>query len=88
MKPGSRTLNGLLLSLILLFAASCQKEKQECGSIRQQSFSITDFKRIKAGDNLALDGTGDLVYIAPTRVNLDLTIERWPDIQFHKTREH
>jgi peptide chain release factor 3 len=44
--------------------------------------------RNKAHDNLALDGNGDLVYIAPTRVNLDLTIERWPTVQFHKTREH
>jgi peptide chain release factor 3 len=44
--------------------------------------------RNKAYDNLALDGNGDLVYIAPTRVNLDLTIERWPSMQFHKTREH
>lgn len=44
--------------------------------------------RNRASDNLAIDGAGDLVYIAPTRVNLDLTIERWPDIQFHTTREH
>lgn len=44
--------------------------------------------RSKARDNLALDGAGDLTYIAPTRVNLDLTMERWPDIQFRSTREH
>jgi peptide chain release factor 3 len=44
--------------------------------------------RTKAQDNLATDGNGDLVYIAPTRVNLDLTIERWPQIRFHTTREH
>lgn len=44
--------------------------------------------RIKAHDNLALDGAGDLTYIAPTRVNLELTAERWPDIEFHTTREH
>lgn len=43
--------------------------------------------RNKASDNLAIDGSGDLVYIAPTRVNLELTQERWPAIQFHKTRE-
>lgn len=42
----------------------------------------------KAHANLSVDGAGDLAYIAPTRVNLDLTIERWPDIQFHATREH
>ena len=37
---------------------------------------------------LALDGAGNLTYIAPTRVNLDLTMERWPDIDFRSTREH
>jgi peptide chain release factor 3 len=44
--------------------------------------------RAKAIDNLALDNAGDLVYIAPTRVNLSLTEERWPDIEFRATREH
>ncbi|HLA75796.1 MAG TPA: peptide chain release factor 3 [Gammaproteobacteria bacterium] len=44
--------------------------------------------RIKAHDNLALDGAGDLTYIAPTRINLELTAERWPDIEFRATREH
>ncbi len=43
--------------------------------------------RTKAHDNLALDGDDQLVYLAPTRVNLDLTIERWPDIKFTATRE-
>jgi peptide chain release factor 3 len=28
------------------------------------------------------------VYLAPTRVNLGLTLERWPDLDFRKTREH
>ncbi len=39
-------------------------------------------------DNLALDGADRLVYLAPTRVNLNLAMERWPDIAFHATREH
>lgn len=43
--------------------------------------------REKAYDNLAEDGDGQLVYLAPTRVNLNLTMERWPDIQFRGTRE-
>ena len=43
--------------------------------------------REKAYDNLAEDGDGQLVYLAPTRVNLNLTIERWPDVQFLATRE-
>jgi peptide chain release factor 3 len=48
---------------------------------------LADF-RDKAHDNLALDHGGSLVYIAPTRVNLNLTEERWPEIAFRKTREH
>jgi peptide chain release factor 3 len=48
---------------------------------------LAEFKR-KAGENLALDAGQSLTYLAPTRVNLDLTMERWPDIQFHATREH
>ena len=43
--------------------------------------------REKAYDNLAEDGDGQLVYLAPTRVNLNLTMERWPDIRFLATRE-
>ena len=46
-----------------------------------------EFKR-KAHDNLALDHSDLLVYIAPTRVNLNLTEERWPDIKLQRTREH
>jgi peptide chain release factor 3 len=38
--------------------------------------------------NLALDAAGELVYLAPTRVNLQLAIERWPDVTFAETREH
>jgi peptide chain release factor 3 len=43
--------------------------------------------RAKAPEYLALDHGGALVYLAPSRVNLTLTMERWPDIQFHETRE-
>ncbi|MCP3670154.1 MAG: peptide chain release factor 3 [Gammaproteobacteria bacterium] len=43
--------------------------------------------RTKAHDNLAIDGDDQLVYLAPTRVNLDLTMERWPDIRFLAIRE-
>ncbi len=44
--------------------------------------------RNKAYDNLALDHSGALVYLAPTRVNLQLTLERWPDVDLRETREH
>lgn len=43
--------------------------------------------RVKVYENLALDGDDQLVYLAPTRVNLDLTQERWPEVEFLATRE-
>ncbi len=51
------------------------------------SKKLEEFKN-KAFDNLALDGSDNLTYLAPTRVNLNLTIERWPGIEFKTTREH
>ncbi|MFT4863491.1 MAG: peptide chain release factor 3 [Pseudohongiellaceae bacterium] len=44
--------------------------------------------RKKAHDNLSIDGGGYLTYLAPTRVNLSLIQERWPEIEFRATREH
>ena len=44
--------------------------------------------RDKNAMNLAIDAAGELVYLAPTRVNLQLTQERWPDVRFMATREH
>jgi peptide chain release factor 3 len=38
--------------------------------------------------HLAIDAAGQLVYLAPTRVNLQLAQERWPDVSFTDTREH
>jgi peptide chain release factor 3 len=38
--------------------------------------------------HLAIDAAGQLVYLAPTRVNLQLAQERWPDVTFTDTREH
>jgi peptide chain release factor 3 len=44
--------------------------------------------RTRAYDNLSVDHGGELVYLAPTRVNLSLTEERWPGIEFQSTREN
>jgi peptide chain release factor 3 len=44
--------------------------------------------REKNAMNLALDAAGELVYLAPTRVNLQLARERWPQVTFAETREH
>jgi peptide chain release factor 3 len=41
----------------------------------------------KSGVNVALDGAGDYVYLAPNRVNLQMTQERHPDVVFLETRE-
>jgi peptide chain release factor 3 len=48
---------------------------------------LDEFRR-KSEANLSLDGGDNLAYIAPTRVNLALAKERYPDIEFHTTREH
>ena len=55
----------------------------DCDDRRSSRSSAT-----KAYENLALDHAGALVYLAPTRVNLQLTLERWPEITFRETREH
>jgi peptide chain release factor 3 len=44
--------------------------------------------RARMFDHLAIDHGGALVYLAPSRVNLQLTLERWPGIEFRETREH
>lgn len=55
----------------------------ECADKRK----LEEFKS-RTFDNLALDHGKNLVYVAPTLVNLQLTQERWPDVFFRKTREH
>jgi len=44
--------------------------------------------RERCYEHLALDHAGELVYLAPSRVNLELTMERWPGVRFRETREH
>ncbi len=48
---------------------------------------LEEFRR-KASEHLSVDGGGHLTYLAPTRVNLSLMEERWPDLEFRATREH
>jgi peptide chain release factor 3 len=47
---------------------------------------LEDFRR-QMQNNLAEDAAGQLVYLAPSRVNLQLTEERWPELRFAATRE-
>ena len=55
----------------------------ECADAKR----LAEFRE-RCHDNLALDHAGGLVYLAPSRVNLELTIERWPGVAFRETREH
>lgn len=49
---------------------------------------MLDEFREKNALNLAVDAAGALVYLAPSRVNLELTGERWPQVRLAATREH
>ena len=53
----------------------------------QDDKKLEEFKK-KASDQLSVDGGGYLTYLAPSRVNLSLMEERWPEIEFRSTREH
>ena len=53
----------------------------------QSGSSIEDLEA-KAMQNMARDASGALVYLAPTRVNLQLTVERYPKLRFAATKEH
>jgi len=73
------------------YGVDCSFENVQVATARWVSCAdpkrLEEFRR-KVADNLALDSGGELSYIAPTRVNLELTMERWPEIDFHATREH
>ncbi len=73
------------------YKVECQFEPVNVATARwvecEDEKRLAEFRK-KAHDNLALDGDENLTYIAPTRINLDLTMERWPEIRFHATREH
>lgn len=53
----------------------------------KNSKSLEQFKS-RMSEYLALDGASQLTYLAPSLVNLELTLERYPDIEFKTTREH
>ncbi|WP_305805689.1 peptide chain release factor 3 [Stenotrophomonas sp. YIM B06876] len=53
-----------------------------CGNEKK----LEEFREKNAG-NLSIDAAGQLVYLAPTRVNLQLAQERAPDVRFAATRE-
>jgi peptide chain release factor 3 len=73
------------------YKVECQFETISVATARwveSDDLSLLDEFKRKVHDNLALDHSDSLVYIAPTRVNLNLTEERWPGIHFRQTREY
>jgi peptide chain release factor 3 len=72
------------------YSVDCTFEPVQVATARwvscKDSRRLEEFRR-KSESHLALDHGASLVYIAPNRVNLDLTIERWPEIEFHETRD-
>ncbi|MCB1749249.1 MAG: peptide chain release factor 3 [Gammaproteobacteria bacterium] len=55
--------------------------------VSAEKASEIDKLKAHSANNLALDGAGQLAYLAPTRVNLQMAEERWPEIRFRATRE-
>ena len=73
------------------YKVDCQFESvavQTARWIHCEDKVMLDKFKTKAEVNLSTDHAGELVYIAPSRVNLQMAIEKWPDIQFLSTREH
>ena len=73
------------------YGVDCQFEAVNVNTARwvvsKDPVKLEEFTR-KLQSNLALDHAGDLAYVAPSRVNLTMTQERWPEIEFLATREH
>ncbi len=96
--------NDLVLGAIgvLQFEVVAYRLKDEYGvEASFEAVQVSTARWIKCGDgkkledfreknamNLAIDGAGHLVYLAPTRVNLQLAQERAPAVEFMATREH
>lgn len=72
------------------YGVHCQYENSDIFSARwitcDDKNKLDAFKK-ECGRYLALDNAGLLTYLATSRVNLELAIERWKTIQFHDTRE-
>jgi len=73
------------------YKVDCVYEAVNCQTARwvecEDQKMLDEFRR-KNHDNLGIDGSGLLTYLAPTRVNLSLAQERFPDVDFRATREH
>ena len=72
------------------YNVDCQFESISVHTARwlysEDADELEKFKQ-KTANGAALDHAGELVYMASSRVNLDMTIEKWPLIEFRNTRE-
>ncbi len=73
------------------YRADCMYESCDIHTVRWVSCDdpkkMAEFRRACA-NQLAIDGGGFLAYLSTSRVNLQLTEERWPEVEFRSTREH
>ena len=95
--------NDLILGAVgvLQFDVVAWRLRNEYGvESRYEPVGVTTARWVSSGDparleafrrrndaRLAFDSAGNLAYLAPTMVNLNLAAERWPDVEFHATRE-
>lgn len=72
------------------YNVDCQFENIAIATTRWVSGNDKDIEQLKnkAGNNVAIDSAGKISYLAPSMVNLQLTIERHPNLIFSSTREH
>jgi len=72
------------------YGVDCQFEAIAVATARWVSGNDKDIEQLKAkaGNNVAIDSAGMLTYLAPSMVNLQLTMERHPNLTFSATREH
>jgi|TARA_E500000178_G_scaffold356693_1_gene437288 peptide chain release factor 3 len=72
------------------YGVECSFEAVPVATVRwldsEDSAKFEEMKK-KATQNLALDASGALTYLAPNLANLRLAQERWPEVMFHATRE-
>jgi peptide chain release factor 3 len=72
------------------YGVECRYETVDVATARwieAEDKELKEFRR-QYEARLALDRAGNLVYLAPSLVNLNLTTERWPQVTFLATREH
>ena len=72
------------------YRADCVFEPANIAAVRWvsgASDALEEFRH-RNMDRLALDGSGFLAYLAPSRTNLALAEERAPKVRFAETREH